>query len=250
VDPREVLMRLGGKVVFISGSTGMAGATASLAASEGAQVFTAALADADYVGDLTESEHARKALESCMAKYGRIDALFNVAGRSGRAFGDGPVDQCTDEGWDRTLATNLRATFLLSRGVVQHLLARGAPGSVLHMSSVTAFSPGGPSFATHAYAAAKGAVIALTRSMAAHYAPNKINVNCLAPGLVRTPMSLRAQSDPAILDFTAGRQPLAGGMLDPADVARAAVFLLSDEARMITGQVIAVDGGWSRNHTV
>jgi NAD(P)-dependent dehydrogenase (short-subunit alcohol dehydrogenase family) len=113
------------------------------------------------------------------------------------------------------------------------------------MASVLAFSPEPRHFATHAYAAGKGGAIAMTRSMAAHYAPGKIRVNAIAPGLVRTPMSQRAQASPELQEFVARKQPLAAGMVEADDVARAALFLLSDEARAITGQVLTVDAGWS-----
>ena len=100
-------------------------------------------------------------------------------------------------------------------------------------------------FAAHAYAASKGAIIALTQSMAAYYAPHGIRVNAIAPGLVRTPMSARAQMSPEIQEFIRGKQPLKGAMLEAEEVARVAVFLLGAEAAQITGQVVTVDGGWT-----
>jgi NAD(P)-dependent dehydrogenase (short-subunit alcohol dehydrogenase family) len=109
---------------------------------------------------------------------------------------------------------------------------------------VLAESPEPRNFATHAYAAAKGAVVALSRSMAAYYAPHHIRVNVLAPGLVRTPMSERAAA-PAVHEFIARKQPLAGDMVDAGDVASAALFLLGDASHSITGQVLSVDAGWS-----
>ena len=113
------------------------------------------------------------------------------------------------------------------------------------MASVLAFSPQAQHFATHAYAAGKGAIISMSRAMAAYYAPHQIRVNVIAPALVRTPMSARAQSDREVLEFIAHKQPLSGGMLDAGDVAETALFLLSEQARQITGQVVSVDGGWA-----
>ncbi len=95
------------------------------------------------------------------------------------------------------------------------------------------------------YAASKGGVIALTRAMAVTYAPRGIRVNALCPGLIRTPMSLRAQSDPAILARMPELQPLTGALGDPLDVANAALFLASDEASFVTGANLMVDGGWT-----
>jgi NAD(P)-dependent dehydrogenase (short-subunit alcohol dehydrogenase family) len=231
-------------VLLISGSTGIAGETARVARDRGAATFTVALSGADLDGDLTDPDTAKRAVAACIEDHGRIDALFNCAGISGRRYGDGPLHECTDEGWDITMAVNVRSMFLLSRAVLNHMLGRDGGGSIVNMASVTAFSPAPGHFATHAYAAGKGAIIAMTRSMAAYYAPHRIRVNALAPGLVRTPMSARAQGNPEILEYMKHKQPLAGGMLEPCDVARAAWFLLSGESQQITGQVLTVDGGW------
>jgi NAD(P)-dependent dehydrogenase (short-subunit alcohol dehydrogenase family) len=113
------------------------------------------------------------------------------------------------------------------------------------MTSILAFHPSPAHFPTHAYAAAKGAIVSLTTTMAAYYAPRMIRVNAVAPSLTRTPMAGRAASDPETVAFAAWKQPLVGGLLEPEDVADAAAFLLSSEARAITGQVLKVDGGFS-----
>jgi NAD(P)-dependent dehydrogenase (short-subunit alcohol dehydrogenase family) len=259
--------RLEGKTILITGATGIAAASASLAAREGARVFVASLAEDDCVrlaeeirapggvcdwraADVTVAAQVEAAVDQCVATFHQIDGLFNVAGISGRRFGDGPLHDCTEEGWDKTMAVNARSIFLVTRAVLRHMMRRPLGdrkirGAILHMSSVTAFSPETKHFATHAYAASKGAVISLTRTMAAYYAPHKIRVNALAPGLVRTPMSRRAQEDALITMYMKIKQPLAEDMMDPEDIARPAVFLLSDESAMITGQVLAVDAGWS-----
>jgi NAD(P)-dependent dehydrogenase (short-subunit alcohol dehydrogenase family) len=233
-------------IVLITGTSGIAEATAGLAREQGHDTFLAGLPDFD----LTTTQAATRAVEECVARYGRIDALFNVAGASGRSHGDGPLHECTDEGWQWTLEANLGTTFRTTRAVLRQMLrqqrdAADRCGTILNMSSVVAFDPEAQHFATHAYAAAKGAIIALTRSLAAHYAADGIRVNAIAPGLVRTPMSRRAQSDPEIVAWISGRQPLAGGMLEAADIARAALFLLAEESRHITGQTLVVDGGWT-----
>jgi NAD(P)-dependent dehydrogenase (short-subunit alcohol dehydrogenase family) len=231
-------------VLLISGSTGIAAETARVARERGAGTFTVALSGADLDGDLTDPDTAKRAVAACLERHGRIDALFNCAGISGRRHGDGPLHECTDEGWDMTMAANVRSMFLLSRAVLNHMLRQDSGGAIVNMASVTAFSPAPRYFATHAYAAGKGAIIAMTHAMAAYYAPHRIRVNALAPGLVRTPMSARAQGDPEILQFVKHKQPLAGGMLEAGDVARAAWFLLSGESQQITGQILTVDGGW------
>jgi NAD(P)-dependent dehydrogenase (short-subunit alcohol dehydrogenase family) len=176
--------------------------------------------------------------------------LLSVAGGSGRRFGDGPIHELTAEGWDRTLELNLRSQALVSRAVVRRMLAQdplehGARGAVVLVSSVLAAHPVPELFATHAYAAAKGAIVALGLAMAATYAGSGIRVNVLAPGLTETPMAARAAADPATVAFATRKQPLTGGFVHADDVASAAVFLLADESRAVTGQVFAVDGGWS-----
>ena len=135
--------------------------------------------------------------------------------------------------------------FLVCRSALRYWLDAGRPGTILNMASVLAFSPQAQHFATHAYAASKGAIVSMSRAMAAYYAPHKIRVNVIAPGLVRTPMSARAQSDDEILEFIAHKQPLSAGLLDAADVAATALFLLGDQSRHMTGQVVGIDGGWA-----
>lgn len=255
--------QLNDKVCLITGSTGIAAATALRAKDEGARVFVVsrtedncrALAErlgsaGGYaVADLTDEAAVEAAVEACVKAWGRVDALFNVAGISGRRFGDGPLHECTAAGWDTTLEANAKSMFLVCRAVVRRMLeqplsAAGLRGSVLNMASVLGFAPQRDFFATHAYAASKGAILALSRSMAAYYAPRKIRVNAIAPALVRTPMSARAQQDEAILDLMRTKQPLCEDLMEAEDVADAAVFLMSDAARRITGDVLTVDAGW------
>ena len=121
----------------------------------------------------------------------------------------------------------------------------GCRGSILLLGSVLATHPVPEYFATHAYAAAKGGLISLMTALAATYAADRIRVNLLAPGLTDTPMAARATGDLATVEYAARKQPLIGALLDPSDVAEAALFFLSPESRAVTGQALAVDGGWS-----
>jgi NAD(P)-dependent dehydrogenase (short-subunit alcohol dehydrogenase family) len=250
------------RVCLIAGSTGIAAATAELLAADGWSLFVCSRTEANcralaervgggfLAADLSQDGAAERSVASCVERYGRLDAAFNVAGISGRRFGDGPVHEATPEGWDVTLDANARSTFLSCRAQIAQMLSQqpgpdGLRGVVLNMASVLAFSPSPELFGTHAYAASKGAIVAMTRAMAASYAPSKVRVNAIAPGLTRTPMSQRAQADERIRRFAAEKQPLVGGMLDAEDVAGAAAFLLGPAARAVTGVVLVVDGGWS-----
>jgi NAD(P)-dependent dehydrogenase (short-subunit alcohol dehydrogenase family) len=259
--------RLADRVCLVTGSTGIAAAGAAQLAAEGARIFvvsqTAANADAlaariraaggiadAHAADLTDETAVDGAIAACLAAGGRIDGLLSVAGGSGRRFGDGPIHALTAEGWDRTIELNLRSQALVCRAVVRAMLAqdplpKGGRGSMVLVSSVLAFRPVPELFATHAYAAAKGAIVSLGLAMAASYAPSGIRVNVLAPGLTATPMAARAAADPATVAFVERKQPLTRGFLEADDIAAAAVYLLADESRAVTGQVLAVDGGWS-----
>jgi len=256
--------KLQNRVCLITGSTGIGAATARLAAREGASVFVISRDEEScraleeeigcgyHVADLTRAGEVAKAVESCLARRNRIDALFNVAGISGRRFGDGPIHECSEEGWDITMETNAKSVFLMCRAVIRRMLeqpagAGGLRGAILNMTSALAFSPEPKFFATHAYAASKSAIIGLSQAMAAYYAPSKIRVNAIAPALTRTPMSQRAQQNPDLLEFIKTKQPLSEDLIEADDVARAAVFLLSDDARNITGEVLSVDAGWRVN---
>jgi NAD(P)-dependent dehydrogenase (short-subunit alcohol dehydrogenase family) len=251
---------LSGKVVVIVGATsgmGLSAAQACLAA--GAKLVGVGPPDAPDTpspelgpaarilrGDARDPATAREAVRRAVAEFGAFHALYHVAGGSGRSFGDAALHELSDEGWDETLRLNLTSVFYSNRAAVEQLRRQGGGGSVLNMASVSAYSFSPRHFGTHAYAAAKAAVIGLTRAAAARYAPEGIRFNALAPGLVETPMSRRAMSDGSIRAYVARKQPLDGGRAGrPADVDGAAVFFLSDASRFVTGQVLAVDGGWS-----
>lgn len=262
--------RMAGRTALITGSTGIAAASAVLFAAEGARVFVVSrtadncreLVDglvasgaeaAWYAADLEDESAAEAAVAAAAERFGRLDTLFNVAGGSGRRFGDGPVHEMTMEGWDRTMSLNARTHITMSRAVLRRMLGQepdvdGARGAILHTASILAVSPSPELFPTHAYAASKGAIVTLTQTMAAFYVRQGIRVNAVAPSLTTSRMSARAAADAATQEFAGRRQPLAGGFLPPEDIADAALFLLSRDSRSITGQVLLVDGGWSVTH--
>lgn len=201
-------------------------------------------------GDLTNPEFACGAVSDCIAAFGRIDALYNVAGMSGRRFGDGPLHECTEEGWIKTLEANLNTQYRMCRETIRVMLAQepgenGQRGVILNMSSILGIEPEPNHFDAIAYSTSKGAIIAMTRAMASAYARHNIRANAIAPGLASTPMSARASTDAAIVEFVRTKQSLAKGMIPVEDIASASAFLLTDSSRSITGHVLTVDGGWS-----
>jgi NAD(P)-dependent dehydrogenase (short-subunit alcohol dehydrogenase family) len=199
-----------------------------------------------FAADATDPNAAPAAIQIALGNFNAFHGLYHVAGGSGRRHGDGPLHELTDEGWDYTLRENLTSLLYSNRAAVRQFLKQQSGGSILNMGSVLSFAPSPTFFATHAYATAKAAIVGLSKSAAAYYAPAQIRFNVVAPALVATPMSQRAQDDPAILGFIATKQPLDGGRIGhTSDLDGAAVYFMSDQAKFVTGQVLCVDGGWS-----
>jgi NAD(P)-dependent dehydrogenase (short-subunit alcohol dehydrogenase family) len=232
----QACTRAGAKVVAI-GLPGESAAAAGAAIGSAARVL---------VGDAIDPTTAPNAIATALHEFGRFDGLYHVAGGSGRRAGDGPLHEISDEGWDFTHRLNLTSLFYSNRAAAQQFVKQKTGGSILNMTSVLGWSPSPRHFATHAYAAAKAAIVGLTRSAAAYYAPHNIRFNAIAPALVDTPMAQRAANDPAILQYVRSKQPLDGGRIgQPGDLDAAVVYFLSEQSRFVTGQVLAVDGGWS-----
>lgn len=197
-------------------------------------------------GDATDPETARLAIEVALQQFGGFDGLYHVAGGSGRKFGDGPLHELTDEGIDQTLDLNLKSVFYSNRAAIQQFIEQKSGGTILNMASVLGYSPAPRYFSTHVYAAAKAAIIGLTRSGASYYASKNIRLNVIAPALVDTPMAQRAVTNDEITRYIRTKQPLDGGRVGaPEDLDAAAVWFMSDESRFVTGQVLAIDGGWT-----
>lgn len=250
----------GKSIVVVGGTSGLGLSAAKAFIAAGAKVVVvgrdsskveAAKADLGkaalaLAADATDPHAAIAAINLAVKNFGGFHGLYHVAGGSGRKHGDGPVHALSDEGWEYTIQQNLTSLFYSNRAAIQQFLTQKTGGAILNMSSVLGFSPSPHFFGTHAYAAAKAAVVGFTKSAAAYYAPMGIRLNVLAPALVATPMSERAQGDAEVLAFIATKQPLDGGRIgQPADLDAAAVYFMSDTSRFATGQVLAVDGGWS-----
>jgi len=260
------MARLEGKVVFLTGAgAGIAKATAHACVREGAKVALFEINDeagasvereireaggsALFVHtDVTSDDSVRNAVAETVKYFGRLDVIFNCAGGSSQE--DHPVHEMDLDVWHKTIALNLLHPFLTCRHGIPHLMKAGG-GSIInvtsHLGLVGSVKP--------AYAATKGGIISFTKTLAAQYADHNIRANAIAPGSIRTERTLgryankdAVLSEKAKLDLRQREKikqlyPFASG--DPKDIAEIAVFLASDESRMLTGTTIAADGGRS-----
>jgi len=232
----EAYVREGAKVVIADRDGEMGQKTAANLRNEGA--------DALYIPvDLASPHQVELLVNETIEHFGGLHILVSNAGIGGRKLGDGPIHECTVEGWDTIMTVNLRGMFLACKYAIPELL-KNPNSCIITMSSVLGMIGTQGLYDTHAYTTSKAGIIGLTRTMAAHYAKQKLRANVIAPGLVDTKMAARTKATPELLEQVAFWQPL-GPIGDVEDVAEAAVFLASDRAKFITGVVLPVDGGWT-----
>ena len=260
------MARLKGKVVFLTGAgAGIAKATARACAREGAKVALIEVdseagtnaerqireegGDALFVQtDVTNDDAVRKSVAATVDRFGKLDVLFNCAG--GSLQEDVPVHEMSLDVWHRTVALNLLHPFLTCRHAIPHLIKAGG-GSIVnvtsHLGLVGSIKP--------AYAATKGGIISFTKTLAAQYVDYGIRANAIAPGSIRTERQIKRYENTDYMlaekPTPAARERMAFQKLypfskgEPEDIAAIAVFLASDESRMLTGTTIAADGGRS-----
>jgi NAD(P)-dependent dehydrogenase (short-subunit alcohol dehydrogenase family) len=251
--------RLAGKVAFITGAgSGIGRASARLFAQEGAAVAIAEIsaelgqavekelvesgARALFVGtDVTDEASVAHAIDRTVSQLGGLHILFNCAG--GSIPEDGLATEIDLSVWEHSVGLDLKGTFLCCRHAIPRIVESGG-GSVVNTSSVVALQ-GQP---VHAYTAAKGGVLSLTRALAASFGPKGVRVNAICPGLVlsdriRARMQSGLQDQAASVGWSPERHPFSIG--EPEDIARIALFLASDESRMIHGATIPAEGGLS-----
>jgi len=185
---------------------------------------------------VTDDEDAKRLVDRTVESFGGVDVLVNNAG----ILLEGRVDEMTQEEWDRTFAVNVRSIYHCTRHALPHLRESDAP-RIVNLSSQIGLV-GNP--ADSAYCASKGAVANLTRQMAVDYADDRITVNAINPGVVRTEMSAEQLEDEEVMAEVEQKTllPFVG---KPRDIGRAAVFLASRDARFVTGHCLVVDGGWT-----
>jgi len=250
----EPMFRLDGKVALVTGAaTGLGAAAAIALARSGADV---ALSDRPGVSlsdtarkaaehghrvlevaiDICDLEQIRKGVASVEAALGRIDILLNNAGINRPAAG---LD-VTEENWDAVFDTNVKGQFFMAQAVARPMIARGW-GRIIFISSQSGLVAiaGQP-----VYCSGKGAVIMLAKTLAVEWAKHGVTVNAVAPTFVETNLTRKRLANPDFRQFVVDRIP-AGRLAVPEDVAAAVVYLASDEARMVTGTVLSVDGGWT-----
>lgn len=244
-------MRLRGKVAIITGGgSGIGRGIAVAFAREGANIVIAGRdskkldavskeigpACLAHVADVSKREDIQKLVAATTERFGAVHILVNNAG----ILLPGGAEAVTEDDWDQTFNVNVRGLWLLSREVLPHLRAAGG-GSIVNIGSVLSLVAARNRVA---YAASKGAVLAMTRAMALDHAPEKIRVNCICPGIVETEMVARFSMDEAARRQRIAMHPM-GRFGQPEDIAQAAVFLASDESAWLTGAAFPVDGGYT-----
>jgi NAD(P)-dependent dehydrogenase (short-subunit alcohol dehydrogenase family) len=247
--------RLRGKVAIVTGAaSGIGRASAIVFAREGAKVVAADLneqgqqtvAAIEAEGheaffarvDVAKEADVRRMIDETISRWGRIDILFNNAG----VVTVKPLEETTEDEWDRVMAINVKGAFLAIKHAVPHMRKNGG-GAILNTGSIASFTG---QLSTPVYSASKGAIALLTKSLALDYGRDHIRVNCICPGITDTPM-LREHmghgaEGEANIRSRLSRVPL-GEILSPEDIARAALYLVSDDSIGITGILHVIDGG-------
>jgi NAD(P)-dependent dehydrogenase (short-subunit alcohol dehydrogenase family) len=243
-------MKLKDKVALVTGfGSGLGRAIAVLFAEEGAAIIgtsttdskgreTVALIEKENgkvffrSGDVSRSAQMKSLVSEGVKRFGSIDIVVNSAGMRT----NGSITEITEEQWDRTLDVNLKGVFVVSRLAIPEMIKRGG-GAIINIGARSGMAG---QAGRAAYCASKGGMITLTEAMAMDYAAQKIRVNCICPGPTRTPMV--DTSTPERLEYYKSRVPI-GRIGEPEDIARAALYLASDECSMVTAAILPVDGG-------
>ena len=222
-----LLARAGAKVVVVDIEREAADQTVAMIEAEGGTALA-------FLADVSDEAQCRKLVDAAVKVYGRLDLLDNNVGIGGR----GTVVVTPIDRWRKVMQVNVDSMFYVSRHAIPAMIKTAGGGAIVNVSSISALRPRGLT----AYSTSKGAVIALTRAMAVDHGPQQIRVNCVAPGPIYTPRMYTGQMTPAGRE--ARRQASVLGLEGLGwDIGHAVRFLLSAQARYITGQTLVVDGG-------
>jgi 2-deoxy-D-gluconate 3-dehydrogenase len=247
------LFDLSGKVALVTGASRGLGAAMALAlADAGADVAVHASINPpsttqaaivakgrlalSFTANLAKRDETARLVPDVLDAFGRLDILVNNAGTIQRA----PAARHPDEMWDELIAVNLTSVFLLSRAAGVHMIERGEGGKIVNVASLLSFQGG---ITVPGYAAAKGGVAQLTKALANEWAGQRINVNAIAPGYMKTDNTSALRADP-VRSRQIGERIPAGRWGDPEDLGGAVVFLSSRASDYVNGHVLVVDGGW------
>jgi NAD(P)-dependent dehydrogenase (short-subunit alcohol dehydrogenase family) len=241
-------MKLENKIAIVTGSSsGIGKAIAEKFVFEGAKVVFSDINEVDVSQfgdkaifvkcDVSKSSEVDALINACVDKFGKVDVMVNNAGIG--SLGD--ILTTSDDVWHKTIEINLSGVFYGIRAAGKVMKEKGIKGSIINMSSIL----GSVGFnGAISYCAAKGGVNQLTKASAVELSKLGIRVNSIAPGFIKTNMTKGVQEDENTRKFLEGMTPL-GYLGEPDDIANAAVYLASDDAKYVTGNILYVDGGWT-----
>ena len=240
-DPLSQFRLDGDVAVVTGGASGIGRTIAEAFAGVGAKVavFDVAAAGFDsYKVDVADESQVTAAFDEVVARHGRVDVLFNNAGIVLRR----PTTELSVEDWNKVVAVNMTGVFLCAREAARRMLAGGRGGRIINTASIMGLSGGGL-YPNISYQATKGAVVNMTRALAVEWARQGIRVNAIAPTWVRTPLIRPLTENPDVLKRIEDITPM-GRIAEPEELVGAVLFLASRASAMVTGHVLAVDGGF------
>ena len=235
--------RLDGEVAVVTGgSSGIGQVVAEAFAAVGARVANfdlAAKGDDAYRVDVADEAQVKTAFEQVVARYGRLDVLFNNAGITVRKA----TTETTMDDWNKVVGVNMTGVFLCAREAGRHMLAGRRGGRIVNTASIMGFSGGGIQGGSLSYKATKGAVVNMTRALAVEWARDGIRVNGIAPTWVRTPLTRGITENPELMRRIEQITPM-GRLAEPQEIVGGVLFLATRASAMVTGHVLAIDGGF------